>query len=162
MNVSEPTATATGFPTRWEEQNERDPTDGKLLFTFDCGGWQTEGWRAEGDATNIAGFQGYLDFDLLSGRATLVREGLKLEVAKNQGSSFFGCAVSSDTKVAVSANGKRLGEVEVAAGAEYAEYSAAASPARLARHGRVVEAGVRQRRRGHRWNRLDPRPRVTA
>jgi hypothetical protein len=111
-----------GLSDTWEEQNERDPADGKLLFTFDCGGWQNEGWRAEGDTTNLAGYQGYLDFDLLSGRATLVREGLKLDVAKNQGNLVLRMRVSSDTKVTASANGKRLGEVEVAAGTEYVEY----------------------------------------
>jgi arylsulfatase A-like enzyme len=111
-----------GLSDTWEEQNERDPQDGKLLFTFDCGGWQTEGWQAQGDVTNIAGYQGYLDFDLLTGKASLVRDGLKLDAAKNRGSLVIRMRADRDTSVAVSANGKSLGTAKVAAGDDYAEF----------------------------------------
>jgi arylsulfatase A-like enzyme len=111
-----------GLSDTWEIVNKRDPQDGKLLFTFDCGGWQTEGWEARGRVTNIAGYQGYLEFDLLTGKAALVRDGLKLDAAKNAGSLVIRMRGNDDTRVAVSADGKSLGHVKVAAGADYAEY----------------------------------------
>lgn len=111
-----------GLSDTWEEQNQRDPHDGRLLFTFDCGGWQTEGWEAQGEVTNIAGYQGYLDFELLTGNASLVRDGLKLDTAKNIGSLVICIRSNADTRVAVSANGKKLGGVNVVAGADYNDY----------------------------------------
>jgi hypothetical protein len=111
-----------GLSDKWETVNNRDPNDGKLLFTFDCGGWQTEGWQGQGELTNIAGYEGYLDFDLLTGNASLVRDGLKLDADKNRGSLEIRIRCSSDTRVVVTANGKNLGGVEVAAGKGYTEY----------------------------------------
>ena len=73
-----------GLSDAWEKINGRNPLDGKLLFTFDCGGWQTEGWAGSAGLGNIAGRQGYLDFNL-NGDASLVREGLKLSADKNRG-----------------------------------------------------------------------------
>ncbi|MEO2022325.1 MAG: sulfatase [Pirellulaceae bacterium] len=111
-----------GLSDTWEKVNQRDPADGKLLFTFDCGGWQTEGWQGQGEITNIAGYQGYLDFDLLSGKASLVRKGLKLDTGRNQGSLVIRMRSSSDTEVNVSANGKNVGKTTVAAGKDYTDY----------------------------------------
>ena len=111
-----------GLSDTWEKVNQRDPADGKSLFTFDCGGWQTEGWQGQGKITNIAGYQGYLDFDLLSGKASLVRKGLKLDTSKNQGSLVIRMRSSNDTQVNVSANGKTLGKTRVAAGKDYTDY----------------------------------------
>ena len=74
-----------GLSDKWESLNDRDPNDGELQFEFDCGGWQTEGWVAKGNVTNIAGSQGFLDFDLLDGKATLRRSGLKLDARKQTG-----------------------------------------------------------------------------
>ena len=111
-----------GLSDTWEEQNGRDPGDGKLLFTFDCGGWQTEGWEARGEVTNIAGYQGYLDFDLLTGTASLVRDGLKLDPAKNQVALVIRMRSSNDVRVAASANGKSLGGTDVPANTVYTEY----------------------------------------
>ncbi|MCP4815786.1 MAG: hypothetical protein GY888_25000, partial [Planctomycetaceae bacterium] len=111
-----------GLSDTWERVNQRDPADGKLLFTFDCGGWQTEGWQGQGKITNIAGYQGYLDFDLLSGKASLVRKGLKLDTGKNQGSLVIRMRSSSDTQVNVWANGKSVGKTTVAAGKGYTDY----------------------------------------
>jgi hypothetical protein len=73
-----------GLSDAWEKINGRDPDDGRLSFTFDCGGWQTEGWQAKGDLGNIAGRQGYLDFVLKDSVATIVRDGLNVQVAKNR------------------------------------------------------------------------------
>jgi hypothetical protein len=74
-----------GLSDAWEEINGRDPEDGKLRFTFDCGGWQTEGWQAGKALGNIAGRQGFLDFELAESPARLRREGLQLAAAKNSG-----------------------------------------------------------------------------
>lgn len=74
-----------GLSDTWEKVNGRDPSDGKMLFTFDCGGWQTEGWSGSQDLGNIAGAQGYLDFTLGKQGSSLHRRGLKLAVEKNRG-----------------------------------------------------------------------------
>ena len=74
-----------GLSDTWEKVNGRDPSDGKMLFTFDCGGWQTEGWTGSPDLGNIAGAQGYLDFTLGKQESSLHRRGLKLSAEKNRG-----------------------------------------------------------------------------
>lgn len=88
-----------GMSDGWEGYNDRDPEDGKLLFTFDCGGWQTEGWQAEGKLPNIAGYQGFLDFDLPQGKGSIAREGLKADLAKNGESFVVDLRVSESTLV---------------------------------------------------------------
>ncbi|MDB4459086.1 sulfatase-like hydrolase/transferase [bacterium] len=111
-----------GLSDTWEEQNNRDPKDGKLLFTFDCGGWQTEGWKARGKVTNIAGHQGFLDFDLISGKASLQRNELKLSAAKNQGALTLKMHCTADTAVKVTANGKVLGVLKLKKSEEFKSY----------------------------------------
>ncbi len=75
-----------GLSDDWEEITGRDPDDGRLLFTFDCGGWQTEGWQvAAGKLGNLAGYQGFLAFPLPSGVGTIVRDRLQLPAARNRG-----------------------------------------------------------------------------
>ncbi len=74
-----------GLSDDFEKANGRDPADGKLLFTFDCGGWQTEGWVGKGIDSNIAGRQGFLDFKLDDGSGSLVRTGLRHEAMKQNG-----------------------------------------------------------------------------
>ncbi len=74
-----------GLSDAWETINGRDPKDGKMLFQFDCGGWQTEGWTAKEALGNIAGRLGFLDFVLADGKDAIVREGLRLKSSKNQG-----------------------------------------------------------------------------
>ncbi len=112
-----------GLSDTWEKVNGRDPDDGKLLFMFDCGGWQTEGWQAKADTTNIAGYQGFLDFDLLTGQASLQRNGLKLDVSKNNGSLVIRARSENDTELKVLANGKLVGKTRVPAGNHYNDYS---------------------------------------
>ncbi len=111
-----------GLSDEWEVLNHRDPEDGLLLFTFDCGGWQTEGWKAEEDVGNIAGCQGFLDFDLFSGQATLVRDGLKLDAEKNKGNLILRMCSSDKTQVLFSANGKVVAQAVVAGGNSFSEY----------------------------------------
>jgi len=75
-----------GLSDDWERINDRDPDDGKLLFRFDCGGWQTEGWQGSDNLDNIAGRQGFLDFTVPeNNEGVLNRTGLKLEAKKNLG-----------------------------------------------------------------------------
>jgi N-sulfoglucosamine sulfohydrolase len=88
-----------GLSDRWEAINDRDPADGKLLFKFDCGGWQTEGWVGSEGIGNIAGYQGFLDFNLHEGEASLLRHGLKLETRRNQGNFTLTAKCSSACKV---------------------------------------------------------------
>ena len=93
----------------WEEINGRDPSDGKLLFTFDCGGWQTEGWRGNAELDNIAGRQGFLDFKLANGKGTLTRSGLNLDTSKNQGNIEIAARCDVETTIrmfAKSTNGE--------------------------------------------------------
>ena len=111
-----------GLSDKWETVNKRDPNDGKLLFTFNCGGWQTEGWQATGEVTNIAGYQGFLDFDLLSGDAVLLRQGLNLKADRNQGSLIIRMRSTAKTRMTVSANGNLIGKVVIDSAAKYSEY----------------------------------------
>jgi arylsulfatase A-like enzyme len=103
-----------GLSDAWETINDRDPADGRLLFTFDCGGWQTEGWKAvSGDLGNIAGRQGFLDFYLPNGKGAIVREGLKLNASKNQGELVITLRTSSPTTVSLAATGKTKGNTSL-------------------------------------------------
>ena len=119
-----------GLSDTWEEINRRDPKDGKLLFTFDCGAWQTEGWapEAQSDVTHIAGRQGFLDFDLLTGKTSLVRDGLTLDCAKNRGALKVRLRCSDRTRLVFSANGKELGHTRVDKGANFSEPRVALNP----------------------------------
>lgn len=72
-----------GLSGEWEVLNGRDPEDGRLQFQFDNGGWQTEGWIAEGNLPNIAGYLGYLEFELPDGKGALVRNGFNADARKN-------------------------------------------------------------------------------
>jgi len=74
-----------GLSSEWEKAVGRDPDDGKLQFQFDNGGWQTEGWQGEGNVPNVAGYLGYLDFDLPDGKGSIVRTGLKADTSINDG-----------------------------------------------------------------------------
>lgn len=109
-----------GLSDDWERINGRDANDGRVLFTFDCGGWQTEGWKASDDAVgNIAGRLGYLDFLLHEGNAMLTREGLNLDPAKNRGALVVKLRATPGTKVALTAGGQ--GQGAVVEGAEFEE-----------------------------------------
>jgi len=88
-----------GLSDGWEEFNNRDPNDGKLLFTFDCGGWQTEGWEGNPGLSNIAGFQGFLDFELPRGEGSIVRSGLDADFGKQGGVFTIDIRVSDSALV---------------------------------------------------------------
>ncbi len=94
-----------GLSDSWEKINGRDPADGKLLFTFDCGGWQTEGWAAsQVEVGNIAGRQGFLDFHLAGGKVELVRSKLKLNAKQNQGKLQIRIRATTDLEISFAAS----------------------------------------------------------
>ncbi len=94
-----PDSDGDGLSDEWEGYNNRDAQDGKLLFAFDCGGWQTEGWEASRNLPNIAGYLGYLDFDLPDGKGSLERAGLALDLSKNGQRLALEARVSTPTLV---------------------------------------------------------------
>ncbi len=110
-----------GLSDRWESYNGRDPDDGILRFEFDCGGWQTEGWKSDGKLGNIAGRQGFLDFELQSDSASISRDGLKLDAGKNRGKLTIRLRSTAATKLTVSANGKTVGDAACAGNNQFAE-----------------------------------------
>lgn len=71
--VNRPDRDGDGLSDKWEQINKRDPADGRLVFEFDCGGWQTEGWESSGISGNIAGFLGDLVFALGESGSRLVK-----------------------------------------------------------------------------------------
>lgn len=120
-----------GLSDKWEELNKRDPADGRLQFEFNCGGWQTEGWQPVGKLTNIAGAQGFLDFDLLEGQGGIKREGLNLPVAKSkQIQARIRC--KDKTNVTLLVNGKSTGDFEVPKSDQFMVVSLRQNPIREA------------------------------
>ena len=118
-----------GLSDAWERINDRDPDDGKLVFRFDCGGWQTEGWQPHDDKLgNIAGRLGFLEFNL-SKSATLNRAGLKLDTTKNQGEFKIILRSSNPIRVSLAARGvnspkQTVSGISVSGSGEYKQYSA--------------------------------------
>lgn len=105
-----PDSDGDGMSDQWEQVNGRDPEDGRLVFEFDCGGWQTEGWQAKGIQDNIAGYLGYLDFRLDKGRGAIRREGLQFKASPSDKGLVIKLRASQATRVQALANGKRLGK----------------------------------------------------
>jgi len=116
-----------GLSDTWEKLNGRDPDDGKLFFEFDCGGWQTEGWQAEGKLTNIAGRQGFLDFDLTDGSGTIKRDGLNTTIDSAEQLSVRLRSNHPQT-LTCSVNGNKCGEVKIEAGSEFNTYQLVNQP----------------------------------
>ncbi len=108
-----------GLSDEWEMFNKRDPNDGKLLFTFDCGSWQTEGWEPAGKLTNLAGRQGFLDFTLLERKGGIKRIGLKLDPKKNSGKVQIKIRCSKKTEMRLLVNGKQRSKTQVASPFKY-------------------------------------------
>lgn len=123
-----PDSDGDGLSDRFEELTGRDPKDGRLVFTFDCGGWQTEGWIAMGHLPNIAGFQGFLDFDLPDGKGAIARKGLKLDPARNQGPISIRLRASEDTVLTAYANLKPMATNTITANGEFQTVSFPPSP----------------------------------
>ena len=96
-----------GISDDWEQLNQRNPTDGKLQFEFNCGGWQNEGWKPLGRLTNICGPQGYLDFDLITGTGSISRTDLNLSPENNK-SIIVEIRTSNDVSLTAFANQVKL------------------------------------------------------
>ena len=105
-----PDSDGDGLSDQWEQINGRDPKDGRLVFEFDCGGWQTEGWQAKGIQDNIAGTLGYLAFKLDKATGTIQREGLQVKARPSDQKLLIRLRTSGTTRVQALANGKRLGK----------------------------------------------------
>jgi len=108
-----------GLSDGWEKANGRSVDDGQLLFTFDCGGWQTEGWQAKGHLTNISGRQGFLDFDLIDGVGAIERDGLNLDLQKNPGAIQLKIRSTAQTTVKIVANDIQLSEYALSPGTKF-------------------------------------------
>lgn len=126
--VYRPDTDGDGLSDIWESINKRDPKDGRLLFEFDCGGWQTEGWKADdGIESNIAGFLGYLDFDLATTGA-LQRTGLSVQANDSDQALAIKLRSTQGLTLQLRVNGKKLGgPVEVGASKEYQMFKVALS-----------------------------------
>lgn len=110
-----------GLSDEWESVNNRDPKDGKLRFEFDCGGWQTEGWRPEGNVTNIAGDQGFLEFRLSNGKGGITRDGLHLDSGNHSSGLIVRLKNDRPMQMTFSANGKKQNAVDLPAHSKWQE-----------------------------------------
>jgi arylsulfatase A-like enzyme len=98
-----------GLSDKWETLNNRDPKDGLLLFEFDCGGWQTEGWVSDDINSNLAGFLGFLDFTLQNGEGTIRRTGLQIDASERDRALTIKLRTDADLAISASANGSKIG-----------------------------------------------------
>lgn len=114
-----------GLSDGWERANNRDPIDGKLLFEFNCGGWQTEGWKAEGNVTNIAGSQGFLEFDLIDGKGSIQRNGLNIDPKRNKPNLLICLRCTQPTSMKLFKNGDLISEVNLSKAEELTEVNLA-------------------------------------
>lgn len=108
-----------GLSDEWERLNGRDPEDGLLLFDFNCGGWQTEGWISDDITENLAGDLGYLDFRLDGTHGKIRRDGLKLSTSKKDGALEIKLRSDNDLIISALANGKTFGDARFSASLEF-------------------------------------------
>ncbi|MFP6763133.1 MAG: sulfatase-like hydrolase/transferase, partial [Planctomycetaceae bacterium] len=116
--INRPDRDGDGLSDKWEQINKRDPADGRLVFEFDCGGWQTEGWESSGISDNIAGFQGYLGFALGESGSRLIRKGLKARVLDADQDLVIRIRAEGDVEVQAIANGRVLGQSQLVTSAK--------------------------------------------
>ena len=104
-----------GLSDTWENVNGRDPEDGRLVFKFDCGGWQTEGWESAGAGItdNLAGFLGFLDFHLGSSCNSISRKGLEAKATPGDKELQVRLQAGKGTGIQVLVNGQALGEKSI-------------------------------------------------
>jgi arylsulfatase A-like enzyme len=99
-----------GLTDEWETVMGRDPKDGRIVFEFDCGGWQTEGWKTRDLEENIAGYQNYLDFHLKDGKGTIYRRDLLVDPDPKDSALAIKLRTSGKVRVMARANSKPLGK----------------------------------------------------
>ena len=107
--INRPDNDGDGLSDKWEKINGRDPSDGRLYYEFDCGGWQTEGWVGS-STDNIAGYLGYLDFRLQEKTASLKRSGLNVTATDDDESLLIRLRSSGDLTIQAKVNGTALGQ----------------------------------------------------
>jgi hypothetical protein len=108
-----------GLSDKWETLNNRNPKDGLLLFDFNNGGWQTEGWFSNDIRSNLAGFLGYLDFTLNKRKGTLSRENLAIKTTKEDKVLLLKLKSDTDLTVSVLANKSFIGKSKIKAINQY-------------------------------------------
>ena len=102
-----------GLSDKWETINNRNPNDGILYFDFDCGGWQTEGWYSTDIQSNLAGFLGFLEFDLQRKKGTIHREGLKITASESDTSLQIRLRASEDIQIIALSNHSETGKIKL-------------------------------------------------
>ena len=110
-----------GLSDRWEIANNRNRNDGILYFEFDCGGWQTEGWRSTDISSNLAGSLGYLDFKLDSKKGTIYKEGLQIREANHQKIIAIKMKSNANLKIFVANDHGDLGSAEYSGNPSFEE-----------------------------------------
>ena len=110
-----------GLSDRWEIANNRDPQDGLLYFSFDCGGWQTEGWESKDISSNLAGSLGYLDFKLDNKKGTIYKERLQIRETNQQKSIAIKMKSTADLKIFVANDHGDLGNAKYSANPSFQE-----------------------------------------
>ena len=110
-----------GLSDRWEIANNRNRNDGILYFEFDCGGWQTEGWRSTDISSNLAGSLGYLDFKLDSKKGTIYKEGLQIREANHQKIIAIKMKSNANLKIFVANDHGDLGSAEYSGNSSFEE-----------------------------------------
>ena len=110
-----------GLSDRWEIANNRNQNDGILYFEFDCGGWQTEGWRSTDISSNLAGSLGYLDFKLDSKKGTIFKEGLQIREANHQKIIAIKMKSNANLKIFVANDHGDLGSAEYSGNSSFEE-----------------------------------------
>jgi len=102
-----------GLSDKWERLNNRSPEDGCLYFDFNCGGWQTEGWKSENISSNLSGFLGYLDFELDNSIGSIERLGLNIKDLKSYKNLVLKIKSNSDLYVYPNINGKIMKKLKL-------------------------------------------------
>jgi arylsulfatase A-like enzyme len=108
-----------GLSDQWEALNRRDPDDGLLLYEFDCGGWQTEGWASDDITSNLAGYLGFLEFNLEGREGTICRKNLKMAASEKDEVLVMTLRASDALEIRASANGKTIGSGKVPGNNEF-------------------------------------------
>lgn len=108
-----------GLSDKWELLNDRDPQDGCLIFDFNNGGWQTEGWFSKDIKSNIAGFLGTLDFKLDSKKGSLLRRNLEYNTTAKDESIQIRLKSDTELKISIIANGKMLTQNKIKPSNQY-------------------------------------------
>lgn len=98
-----------GLSDKWEKLNNRKPDDGLLYFDFNCGAWQTEGWSSRDINSNLAGFLGFLDFELNIPAGTISRSGLNLKASPQDKNLLIRIRSNQNLELSTMTNQQELG-----------------------------------------------------